>query len=91
MKISENYCFGSHETVDYCWYYVYFSITRTNREITLDLKNVTTLEMRLPKSRYRSSKISVASKEFVDTKLTGISVKNATLRDALNSLLKRRM
>ena len=60
-----------------------------NREITLDLKNVT-LENAVTQIASQA-KISVAySKEFVDTKqLVSISVKNATLRDALNSLLKK--
>ncbi len=60
-----------------------------NRGITLDLKDVT-LENAVTQIASQA-KISVAySKEFVDTKqLVSISVKNATLKDALNSLLRK--
>ena len=60
-----------------------------NRDITLNLKDVT-LENAVTQIASQA-KVSVAySKEFVDTKqLVSISVKNTSLRDALNSLLKK--
>ena len=60
-----------------------------NWEITLDLKDVT-LENAVTQIASQA-KVSVAySKEFVDTKqLVSISVKNASLKEALNSLLKK--
>lgn len=60
-----------------------------NWEITLDLKEVT-LENAVTQIASQA-KVSVAySKEFVDTKqLVSISVKNASLKEALNSLLKK--
>lgn len=60
-----------------------------NWEITLDLKDVT-LENAVTQIASQA-KVSVAySKEFVDTKqLVSISVKNASLKEALNNLLKK--
>ena len=60
-----------------------------NWEITLDLKDVT-LENAVTQIASQAN-VSVAySKEFVDTKqLVSISVKNASLKEALNNLLKK--
>lgn len=60
-----------------------------NQEITLNLEDVT-LENAVTQIASQA-KVSVAySKEFVDTKqLVSISVKKASLKEALNSLLKR--